>query len=120
MQDTKKSIGIYIHIPFCQVKCAYCDFLSGPASEGNKKKYVDALVQQIKEAYYLKEEYYIRTIFIGGGTPSSIDPVDIRRILETVYEVFDLDNTYNNENNQKMLQDNNNKNSNSNSDIEIT
>lgn len=114
MQDIKQPIGIYIHIPFCQVKCAYCDFLSGPSSESNKKKYVDALVQQIKEAYYLKEEYYIRTIFIGGGTPSSIDPMDIRRILETVYEVFGLDNTDNNKINQKVLQDN------SNSNIEIT
>lgn len=113
MVENGNPIGIYIHIPFCEAKCAYCDFLSGPSSNENKKRYVDALVEQIKEYSYLNEEYYIRTIFIGGGTPSSIDPMDIRRILETVYEVFGIDNTYNsNENNQQTLQ--------STSSIEIT
>lgn len=113
MVENRNPIGIYIHIPFCEAKCAYCDFLSGPSNNENKKRYVDALVEQIKEYLYLNEEYYIRTIFIGGGTPSSIDPMDIRRILETVYEVFGIENTYNsNENNQQTLQ--------STSSIEIT
>lgn len=113
MVENRNPIGIYIHIPFCEAKCAYCDFLSGPSSNENKKRYVDALVEQIKEYSYLNEEYYIRTIFIGGGTPSSIDPMDIRRILETVYEVFGIEITYNsNENNQQALQ--------STSNIEIT
>lgn len=108
MVENRNPIGIYIHIPFCEAKCAYCDFLSGPSSNENKKRYVDALVEQIKEYSYLNEEYYIRTIFIGGGTPSSIDPMDIRRILETVYEVFGIENTNNsNENNQQTLQSTN-------------
>lgn len=113
MFDNKNPIGIYIHIPFCEAKCAYCDFLSGPSSNENKKRYVDALIKQIKEYSYLAEEYYIRTIFIGGGTPSSIAPMDIRRILETVYEVFHIENAYNsNVNNQQAPQ--------STSSIEIT
>lgn len=112
MVENRNPIGIYIHIPFCEAKCAYCDFLSGPSSNENKKRYVDALVEQIKEYSYLNEEYYIRTIFIGGGTPSSIDPMDIRRILETVYEVFGIENTYINGNNQQALQ--------STSNLEIT
>lgn len=91
MKNNRMPLGVYIHIPFCEAKCAYCDFLSGPSSKDNKKRYVDALVEQIKEYSYLNEEYYIRTIFIGGGTPSSIDPMDIRRILETVYEIFAMD-----------------------------
>lgn len=112
MVENRNPIGIYIHIPFCEAKCAYCDFLSGPSSNENKKRYVDALVEQIKEYSNLNEEYYIRTIFIGGGTPSSIDPMDIRRILETVYEVFGIENTYIDKNNQQVLQ--------STSNIEIT
>ena len=112
MVENRNPIGIYIHIPFCEAKCAYCDFLSGPSSNENKKRYVGALVEQIKEYSYLNEEYYIRTIFIGGGTPSSIDPMDIRRILETVYEVFGIENTYINGNNQQALQ--------STSNLEIT
>lgn len=108
MVENRNPIGIYIHIPFCEAKCAYCDFLSGPSSNENKKRYVDALVEQIKEYSYLNEEYYIRTIFIGGGTPSSIDPMDIRRILGTVYEVFDIENIYSgDENTKQTLQDSN-------------
>lgn len=102
MLKNKNPIGIYIHIPFCESKCAYCDFLSGPSNDDNKKHYVDALVEQIKEYSYLNEEYYVRTIFIGGGTPSSIDPMDIRRILETVYEIFSIENT--SDNNNKMIE----------------
>lgn len=108
MVENRNPIGIYIHIPFCEAKCAYCDFLSGPSSNENKKRYVDALIEQIKEYSYLNEKYYIRTIFIGGGTPSSIDPMDIRRILETVYEVFVIENIYSgDENTKQTLQDNN-------------
>ncbi len=108
----KNPIGIYIHIPFCEAKCAYCDFLSAPSTSANKKRYVDALIQQIKEYSYLKEEYYVRTIFIGGGTPSSIEPMDIRRILETVYETFAVEGDRSNVDRQQTLQDGN--------DIEIT
>lgn len=113
MKNNRMPLGVYIHIPFCEAKCAYCDFLSGPSNSDNKKRYVDALVEQIKEYTYLNEEYDVRTIFIGGGTPSSIDPMDIRRILETVYEIFAMDN--HSENNHSD-NDKNNKNK----KIEIT
>lgn len=119
MIENRNPIGIYIHIPFCEAKCAYCDFLSGPSSKENKKRYIDALVEQIKEYSYLNEAYYIRTIFIGGGTPSSIDPMDIRRILEMVYKTFGIENTYNsNENNQQNK--NTQQTSQNNCNIEIT
>lgn len=91
MKNEKKPLGIYIHIPFCQSKCAYCDFLSGPANDGEKKEYVKALQTQIESYRFLAAEYDVRTIFIGGGTPSSIDPNEIKEILEHVYRVFNID-----------------------------
>jgi oxygen-independent coproporphyrinogen III oxidase len=102
MKKNRVPLGVYIHIPFCEAKCAYCDFLSGPSSNDNKKHYVDALVEQIKEYSYLNEEYDVRTIFIGGGTPSSIDPMDIRRILETVYKIFAMENNHSDNDNKKI------------------
>ena len=71
----KKEIGLYIHIPFCVKKCLYCDFLSGAADNNTKKAYVDALIAEILQwKDILKEKYKIKTIFIGGGTPTCLPP----------------------------------------------
>lgn len=74
------SCGIYIHIPFCVRKCLYCDFNSGEGSEELIDEYVDALCREIDAAC---EEQMIAadTVFIGGGTPSCIDPRYIEKIL---------------------------------------
>jgi oxygen-independent coproporphyrinogen-3 oxidase len=65
--DSKKGLGLYIHIPFCVKKCEYCDFLSGPASEETKRLYVEALIKEIFSNKDLAAEYLVKTIFIGGG-----------------------------------------------------
>lgn len=80
-----KKISIYIHIPFCESKCHYCDFNS--YREKNKeviKKYIDALIAEL--GYYKKKlkDYQVDTIFFGGGTPSSIDSSYIVEILEYI------------------------------------
>lgn len=73
--------GIYIHIPFCIKKCGYCDFLSAPMGKETQHWYVDALLKEIE--YYKKklENYKIRTVYIGGGTPSVLESDEIWRIL---------------------------------------
>lgn len=78
-----KSLGIYIHIPFCVRKCLYCDFVSGPASLQDKKDYVNCLLNEIEmRAKELQRSgTVIDTVFIGGGTPSVIDAEDIVEIL---------------------------------------
>lgn len=86
--DSYKDLGLYIHIPFCVKKCDYCDFLSGPASEETKRLYVKALIKEILSNRDLASEYLVKTIFIGGGTPSSVDGRFIGDILEAVREVF--------------------------------
>lgn len=71
--------GIYIHIPFCHAKCAYCDFYSTPRRE-RASDYVDALLREL-EARLHEIEQPITTIYIGGGTPSSLPAADLRRLV---------------------------------------
>ena len=66
-----KEIGIYIHIPFCIKKCEYCDFVSYCNKEKYVPQYINALKKEIKNN--INKEYKITTIYIGGGTPSSIE-----------------------------------------------
>lgn len=90
MTTKKKPLSIYIHIPFCVRKCNYCDFLSGPATEQKKDEYIHALMKEIRSYHSLSEEYEIATVFLGGGTPSSIDAKYIRDIMLTLEEVFEV------------------------------
>lgn len=86
----KKPMQLYIHIPFCVKKCAYCDFLSFPADEQTQSAYVQALQ---KELDFYGTEYsdrYISTIFIGGGTPSWLDERAMASIMECVYRNFEV------------------------------
>ena len=95
----REPIGIYIHFPFCVKKCSYCDFLSGPADSRTRRAYADALCREIYsfsrekgEKCTLSEDTKIPvdTIFLGGGTPSVMDPEDLARVMETVRKVFDV------------------------------
>jgi len=80
--------GIYIHIPFCATRCIYCDFYS--TTSGSKAAlYVDALIREMEDRKdYLHEP--VRTIYLGGGTPSQLSPALVRRILSALEEHFDL------------------------------
>ena len=86
----KKELELYVHIPFCVKKCAYCDFLSGPAGEAEKAAYTEALLREIenrKEAY---SSYRISTVFLGGGTPSVLTGEDTALIFSSLRENFDI------------------------------
>jgi len=102
-QSTKK-LGIYVHIPFCASKCAYCDFLSFADTPVElQNAYIDALTNEIKThafvysekyiesnniGYY--DEYDVNSIFIGGGTPSVLDPDQITRVLDAIRQNFNV------------------------------
>ena len=83
-----KELGIYIHIPFCQHKCDYCDFISFSNKQNMVKSYVEAVKKEINSYFQNKDfldNYNITTIYIGGGTPSFIDSgyiVEIMNLLE--------------------------------------
>ena len=66
-------IGLYIHIPFCKSKCAYCDFCSFEGKESLIEKYVDTLLKEIKLYKDVVKDKIIKTIYVGGGTPTYID-----------------------------------------------
>lgn len=79
-----KEIGVYIHIPFCKQKCSYCDFISFAKNEDMQKEYIEALKKEIQNWMSKKKNVKIKTIYIGGGTPSYIDSKYIVEILKSV------------------------------------
>lgn len=86
----KKELEIYIHIPFCVKKCAYCDFLSGPAAPEEQKAYVQALIKEIRAAACYRSRYEVTTIFFGGGTPSLLAGEQLDEIMRTIKESFPI------------------------------
>lgn len=87
---TKNNLELYIHIPFCVRKCAYCDFLSSAQDEETIENYVDALVNEIRAYKSMAANYVVTTIFMGGGTPSILVSDQIADIFEALYEVFHI------------------------------
>lgn len=85
-----KRAGLYLHIPFCDGKCGYCDFYSVAADTDVMQKYCGALVSEIKGAARLFCNYTIDTIYIGGGTPSLLPIGTLARILDAISD-FSLD-----------------------------
>ena len=87
----RRPLELYIHIPFCVRKCAYCDFLSGPATDLEMRVYVEQLVQEISVQSAFYEGYGVTSIFLGGGTPSILEAEDVSRIMEAVYGHFHVE-----------------------------
>ena len=83
-----KKIGIYIHIPFCIKKCYYCDFISYSNKENKIPKYIQCIKKEIKENKCKRK--IVKTIYIGGGTPSCIDANYIKEILDEVKKEFNV------------------------------
>lgn len=88
-------LGIYVHIPFCVKKCDYCDFISYSNKFEVQEEYIEKLIEEIEDNKSLLKENNITTIYIGGGTPSSIDPKLIKKVLDKIYEVSDIKNKKN-------------------------
>lgn len=86
----KKSLELYVHIPFCARKCLYCDFLSFRALAAVHQEYTAQLIREIEVQGALNNEYQVTTVFIGGGTPSVMDPLFIRDIMDALYRSFDI------------------------------
>lgn len=76
-----KEISLYVHIPFCKQRCFYCDFPTFAGKEKYREGYIDSLIKEIKEKCF---KYKIKTIFIGGGTPSYLDAEQLEKLLKTI------------------------------------
>ena len=75
-----KELGLYIHIPFCKQKCYYCDFVSYAKNEKFFERYIEALLEEMNN-FFDNNDIEIKTIYIGGGTPSIIDAKYIEKIM---------------------------------------
>ncbi len=84
-----RELEIYVHIPFCQKKCAYCDFLSFAAEKDVQDAYVAELLREIK-SFVNGGDIIVPSVFIGGGTPSLLQEKEICRIMEAIKEKFAL------------------------------
>lgn len=78
-------LGVYIHVPFCAALCSYCNFTRGLLDAAVKKRYVAALEREIRQA---GDGRAVDTVFFGGGTPSLLEPAEVRGLLAAVREVY--------------------------------
>lgn len=91
MPNEKKQLQLYLHLPFCQRKCNYCDFLSAPADESTKNNYIVALKQEIRLKSAAYAAYSVPSVFIGGGTPSVFDGAVIAGLMDVLADAFFLE-----------------------------
>ncbi len=80
--DPAQGLGIYLHIPFCRRKCPYCDFNSGPHPEAMRRRYLEALREEIRTSPW--SGHPVPAVCFGGGIPSELDPVDIASLVDAV------------------------------------
>ncbi len=84
------SLGLYVHIPFCQAICWYCNFNRGLLDADLKTRYVGALAREIRAARPAGPRRAADTIFFGGGTPSLLEPGEVAHILDACRDAFEV------------------------------
>jgi len=84
----KQDLELYVHIPFCVRKCNYCDFLSGCRTYDDQNKYLKKLLEEIACGSVLAKDSTVSSVFIGGGTPSAVDPSHICDILYVIRKFY--------------------------------
>src|SRR3954468_5674222 len=88
-----RGFGVYVHVPFCASRCGYCDFNTYTASElgggAGREGYADAVLAELKLAASVTGAP-VDTVFVGGGTPTLLDPADLGRILEGIDRAWGL------------------------------
>ena len=92
-RDPTKSIGLYIHFPFCLSKCLYCSFNSVPFNPDSARRYTEAIKKEIatKAGEYRLEGRSLKTIYFGGGTPSILPPSVIKDTIAVSGRIFSLE-----------------------------
>ena len=90
--DCEKGFSLYVGIPFCPSVCSYCSFSSSPIGQWKDRvdAYLDALIREIRYIGSRAEGRVPDTVYIGGGTPTTLEPEQLKRLLDTVTECFDL------------------------------
>ena len=89
-EDRPAKLGVYVHFPFCSIRCSYCDFPTVAGRDDRIERYLRALDREIRGSRpHLPRE--ADTVFLGGGTPSRMTPDQLARLLEALRARFDLD-----------------------------
>jgi oxygen-independent coproporphyrinogen-3 oxidase len=83
-------LGLYIHVPFCAVKCDYCAFCSAPPRAGELQAYLDRLVAEWREVARAAPQIRIHSIFVGGGNPTLLGRAHLERLRDELTATFDL------------------------------
>ena len=83
-------LALYVHIPFCESKCPYCDFNTYAGIEALMPSYVAALAREIEQWGGWLGRPTLASVFFGGGTPSYLPPDDLRRLMRAIRAAFDL------------------------------
>lgn len=83
-----RDLSLYLHIPFCERKCRYCDFLSYPAAEEEQEAYIALLLSEIEKQSFSYKDYQVISVFIGGGTPSILKLNAVERVMEKLKQNY--------------------------------
>ena len=82
-------LGLYLHLPYCKTKCAYCSFVSGsPRSDAEMDRYLDALIAHLEAGAPLVQDRKIQTVFLGGGTPSLMGLDRLQRLFYAIHDSY--------------------------------
>ena len=92
-RDTRPSLGLYVHIPFCRSKCDYCDFYSLAGQNERMADYQKALLTHIRETAPLADAFRVDTIYFGGGTPSFYGSARLCELLTTIKRYYHVAKT---------------------------
>lgn len=90
--DCENGYSLYIGIPFCPTTCLYCSFTSYPICVWEKKVdlYIDALIKEMQATAELMKEKTLDTVYIGGGTPTTLSPERLERLISNLKGIFDF------------------------------
>ena len=91
MKTAARPLGLYVHIPFCKSKCAYCDFYSLSGNEGLMDDYTGALCAHLTETAPFAAGHTVDTVYFGGGTPSYLGEKRLVQILKTIMKKYRVD-----------------------------
>jgi len=88
MTRATSRLGLYVHIPFCAARCPYCDFATAPATSALRARYLDALAREIAREGAALGRTGVRTLYVGGGTPSLLEPDEIGALAAAIASAF--------------------------------
>ena len=83
-------LALYVHWPFCQAKCPYCDFNSHVRADIDQARMRDALLADMRQIYAITGRQTLKSLFFGGGTPSLMPPQTVADIIEQASQFWDF------------------------------